>query len=319
MHTAAPRRPPIVRLSLVVLLPLLGACSGTDGPAATATAAAAPSTDIFTMSIDWRDGRPALGEPTNRTDRPGYDNQPRFTDDGTTILYTRIDDGQADVWALPADPADGTPPARRTTTPESEYSPTPRPDGSFTVVRVEPDGRQRLWRFPGTPGSTEPELLAPDLEPVGYHAWADGGRYLVAFVLDEPPRLVVAEPESPRPPLTVATDVGRALVPLDRFRVAYVQKGEQETRWRIDVLDTRSGTTQTFVDRARPGREDFAVDPRGGLWMGDGSTLFYRPATADADAPWQEVANFAAAGLDDITRLAISPAGDRVVLVAVPR
>jgi hypothetical protein len=269
-------------------------------------AQAPPDTDVFVLSVRWMGDRALVGEPENMTAREGYDNQPRFRVDGS-ILYTRLEGEQADVYRIPPD---GGEHENLTRTAESEYSPTPRPDGSFTVVRVEADGKQRLWRF--APGGAAPELLFPALEPVGYHAWADEGRAIVAFVLGEPHRLVIARPVADEEPRTVATDIGRALVPLDERRVAFVQKGET---WTIDVVDAGTGEITTLT-KTRPEREDFAADPRGGLWMGDGSRLFRLPP---GGSEWREVADLSAAGIADISRLDVSTDGAKLVLVARPK
>ncbi len=59
---------------------------------------APPATDIFLapLSISSTDGRPTIGKPVNITSRPGYDNQPAFTPDSRSILFTSIhEDGGA--------------------------------------------------------------------------------------------------------------------------------------------------------------------------------------------------------------------------------
>ena len=267
-----------------------------------ASAQTVPDTDVYVAPVRWLGEGAMLGEPENLTAREGYDNQPAFREDGS-ILYTRIEGEQADVYRIPAG---GGEHENLTGTPESEYSPTPRPDGSFTVVRVEEDGTQRLWRFSA---EGEPELVLPDLAPVGYHAWADGGRAVVAFVLGEPHRLVIARPGSEAEPATVATDIGRALVPFDGERVAFVQKGEE---WTIDVLDVATGETSTRV-ATLPEREDFTVDPRGGLWMADGARIHRLPP---GEATWKLVADLSSAGIAEITRLAIDREGGRLAFVA---
>src|SRR5258705_436310 len=116
--------------------------------AALAGAQAPPGTDIFLADLRARGAgdRVEVGPPVNATHRTGYDNQPFFTPDGRSFLYTSVTDGQADIWRY--DIAAGRSVQLTKTTPESEYSATPLPAGSgFSVVRVEADSTQRLWRF----------------------------------------------------------------------------------------------------------------------------------------------------------------------------
>lgn len=320
--------PRLAALSAVLLVTL--ACSGAPAPEAPeatdppqAAAGAPPDTEIFVAPVSWDGDSPTVGTPENVTFRDGYDNQPRFRADGS-LLYTRDtagpagQPGQTDIWRLP--PLGRAGEAQRLTdTPESEYSPTPRTwmgDGSFTVVRVEGDGTQRLWLFDARGRS--PQLAVRDLQPVGYHAWAEDGRALVSFVLGEPPRLVLSRPPENRRGRrdwsheTVTADIGRGLAALDRHRVAFVQKGET---WRIDLLDTRNGSVSPLVE-TRPQREDFTVDPRGALWTGDGPRL-YRFVPGEDDG-WRQVADLSdVAGVGSITRLAFSADGSRLALVAI--
>jgi hypothetical protein len=47
--------------------------------------------------------------------------------------------------------------------------------------------------------------------------------------------------------------------------------------------------------------------------MANGSKLFAR---SKSDWAWVEIADFSSAGLKNITRIAVSPKGDRIALVA---
>ena len=177
------------RCAFAVFLPLLLLA------APRATAQQPPGTDIYLVDLEVRGGRLQLGTPLNITDRDGYDNQPSFTADGRSVLYTSIrEDGQADIYRYEIE---GRETVRVTRTAESEYSPTHTPDGrGISVVRVEPDSTQRLWRF-GHDGG-EPELLLSEIRPVGYHAWADE-ETVALFVLGTPATLQLASTTRPRP------------------------------------------------------------------------------------------------------------------------
>lgn len=275
--------------------------------ATAALAQAPPSTDVYLVElVRGDDGALTAGEPRNLTARPGYDNQPFFLDDGR-LLYTAIADGQADIWIH--DLGGGTK-SRLTETAESEYSPTPIPgEDAISVVRVEADGTQRLWRFPLAGG--EPELVLPDIAPVGYHAWSDA-KQLALFVLGEPPTLQRAR-RGPGAGEVLAENVGRSLhrVP-GSSAISFVHKESDEV-WTIKKVDLASGEIEPLAP-TRPGREDYAWSPSGELWTGDGATLHVRDPERDED--WRLVADLSAHGISDITRLAVHPDGHLLAFVA---
>lgn len=267
-----------------------------------------PGTDIWVADLTLRDGRVALGTPVNVTARPGYDNQPAFLPDGSGLLYTRIGaDGQADVWRY--DFAAGVARAL-TTTPESEYSPTPIPGSSgVSVVRVERDSTQRLWRFDAD--GTNPALVLNRLKPVGYHAWS-GRRALALYVLGNPNALVLAAVGADRAD-TVARDIGRSLQAIPgRRAVSFVQRVDSTEAWLMEV-DAQTRTVRRLV-RLPGGAEFHAWSPAGLVLASDGVTLFQWDARGGG--PWIAVADLGTLGLRGVTRLAVSPGGDQLALVA---
>lgn len=263
-----------------------------------------PGTDILLMALPQQQGEPFALDARNVTNRPGYDNQPVFTRDGKGLLYTSIRDGQADIYHFDLASTART---NLTKTPESEYSPTPLPEGRFSVVRVEADGTQRLWQF--DEDGEQPRLLLEAIQPVGYHAWGDA-HTVALFVLGEPHFLLLADTRSGKAD-TVAFDVGRSLhrVP-GRRAVSFVQKSESEA-WEIRAVDLDTRTVETLAPTL-PNREDYAWTPDGTLLMADGPVLYFRRPADDA---WRRLASFSSAGFTEITRLAVSPAGDRLALV----
>lgn len=267
-----------------------------------------PGTDIWVADLTIRDGRVNVSRPVNVTARPGYDNQPAFLPDGSGFLYTRISaDGQADIWRYDF----ATHAARAvTTTPESEYSPTVMPQsGGISVVRVELDSTQRLWRL--DPDGGHPALLFEKIKPVGYHAWA-GDSALAMFVLGNPNALVLATLGSEKFD-TVARNIGRALQRIaGRRAVSFVQIVDSTESW-LTELNADSGTVHRLVRLPR-GAEFHVWVPGGLVLASDGTTLYQW--NSHSTASWQPVADLGALGLKGVTRLALSPAGDRLAIVA---
>lgn len=281
--------------------------------ATVAAAQAPPGTDIYLADLNARGVRVTVGAPVNATHRTGYDNQPFFTPDGRSFLYTSARDGQTDIWRYDFVEGRSLP---VTTTPESEYSATPLPDGSgFSVVRVEADSTQRLWRFDWDGG--HPTLILPGVKPVGYHAWGDG-HTVALFVLGQPATLQIADLR-PGTATPVAWDIGRGVqrIPGDRPAISFVQKSAPpDSTWVVAELDLDTRAIRPLV-RTLPSVDQYAWTPTGVLLMAKGSKLYQWRASPGGD--WQEVADFSAQGLDNITRLAVSRRGDRLALVAADR
>ncbi|NIM50915.1 MAG: hypothetical protein GTN78_24265 [Gemmatimonadales bacterium] len=290
-----------------VLLALLGIPVGPPE----LSAQGPPATDIYFATISQRGNQIRLGTLANLTDRPGYDNQPTFTPDGGAILYTSIrGDGQADTYRY--DIASGRT-TRLTRTTESEYSPTVTPEGkTFSTVRVEADSAQRLWQF-ALDGS-DPRLLLEHVAPVGYHAW--GSEHVVGlFVLGTPPTLVLADIRS-GDTTTLAHDIGRSLhtVP-GRQAVSFVHR-ESDTEVWIKEVDVATRAIRPLV-RPVGENEFYAWTPDGAILMGEGAKLYrWRPGT---DQAWHEIVDLGSAGIESISRLAVSPQGDRLAIVASRR
>ncbi len=286
-----------------VLFPLLALAA-----ARPAAAQQPPGTDIFLVELTVRAGALQVGRPIRVTDRTGYDNQPNFTPDGRGILYTSIrEDGQADIYRYEIESGLTS---QVTRTAESEYSATALPDGrGISVVRVEADSTQRLWRF-GWEGE-EPELLLAGVRPVGYHAWADEAT-LGLFVLGSPATLQLADLRTGRAEV-VAEGIGRSLhrVP-GRRAISFLRRTGEGERW-IEEIDVESRATRRLVQPLERG-EDYAWTPDGRIVMAAGSKLYlWDPALG---GEWREIADLTGAGVGGITRLAVSPAGDRLALVA---
>lgn len=303
-----------MRMRALVLGLLWGALPLVAPPAAVAQGR--PSTDVWMVRLDGR-GVPRVGRAENLTARTGYDNQPSFTADGRALLYTVIEgDAPSDIYRLDLDTRARTNLTR--TAVESEYSATPMPDGvHFSSVRVESDSAQRLWRF-ALRGDEAPALLLPGIQPVGYHAWAGDamlGLYVLGAALgtpnSPPATLQLADVRTGRADV-VARDIGRALQKIPgRDALSYVQQGA-DGAW-ITALDVRTGVSRPIAKA--PERADYHVwTPDGVLLAGSGSRILVW-----ANGTWQVAADLAVDGVRGISRLAVSPSGDRLAFVAEDR
>jgi WD40 repeat protein len=265
---------------------------------------APPASDIFIIDLKG-ESKLKLGQPIKITSEAGYNNQPSFLPDGQSILYTSIKDKQADIYRYDIRSGLTT---QITRTPESEYSPTLMPDGkSISVVRVEVDGTQRLWKFPLAGGG--PSLILENIKPVGYHLWVDDYT-LALFILGKPNTLQLVDLRTGKAEV-IADNPGRILrrVPHeDKF--SFVHKASDQ-EWLIKTFDLKTRNISTFI-KTFPSVEDYAWTPAGVLLMANGAKLFARKKS---DWAWVEIADFSNAGLKSITRIAVSPKGDRIAVV----
>ena len=261
-------------------------------------------TDIWLAPLTRPDSRLTLGAPVNSTLRPGYDNQPSFTPDGASVLYSSArPGGQTDIMRLDLATRRST---QVTRTPESEYSPTVTPDAAgFTVIR---DTSQYLTRF-GLDGA-DPRIVFERVRPVGYHAWLDANRAML-FVLGSPATLQLADIRDGES-VVLAWDIGRSLhkVP-GKGTGSFTQRMPDGASY-IMELDPETRAARPLM-RALEGSQDYAWTPWGSIVMARGNVLYeWLPGRAG----WQQVARFDDPGLARISRLAVSPDGSWIAMVA---
>ena len=266
--------------------------------------------DILIADLSFNsDGTPVIGELTNLTQRPDYDNQPYFTPDASGIWYTANDpqNGQSDIWRF--DFASESVTRITQSAPESEYSETALPDGSgISVIRVERDSTQRLWRF-DLDGSNA-SLILPEVAPVGYHKWINTST-VVMFVLGNPATLRVGDLKTGRARI-VAKDIGRSINNIPGTTdISFVQRHEDGSTT-IMRLPGQGGIPERISDAVSQG--DFhAWTPNHFLLMADGPLIFAR--RYEPDASWERIADFRDLHLN-LSRLAVSPDGTQIALVA---
>ena len=268
--------------------------------------------DIFIVDVKNEGGGRRFSQPVKITTLAGYNNQPSFLPDGRGILYTSIRDKQADIYRY--DLRSGAT-SQITNTPESEYSPTLMPDGkNISVVRVEADGTQRLWSFPQNGG--QPSLILANIKPVGYHLWIDD-HTLALFILGakgKPNTLQIVDVPTERAEV-VAENPGRILRRIPhQNKFSFVHK-ISDREWTIKEFDLRTHTSASLT-ATLPGVEDYAWLPSGMLLMAKDSKMFSLVPLRGKN--WEEIGDFSKAGLKGITRIAISPKGNRIAIVTLP-
>lgn len=287
---------------IAALAAILGGCVP-DEPTAP------PQTDIHLGEYVVSGDSVALNTPLNRTERTGYDNQPQFTRDGTALLYTSERGSSTDIYRMSLSDHTTRP---VTALPTSVYSPTPRTDTTFVVVQVEDTGAQRLWEFPlsRTDPVTPDEgaLLLPEVEPVGYFAWANAEQ-LALFVLGEPHTLQWGNVLTRRAD-TVRVDIGRSIE--SRSQDASISAVQRYENVPDSVLVAYGPDEVNAYAPALPGEGDHTWTREGHLLMTSGTSLYQWHPNAES---WREVYDWNPA---TPSRLATSPTENRLAVVVAP-
>ncbi len=267
-----------------------------------------PDTDVHVADLRLGVGTAEIGPAVNATRRPGYDNQPWFTPDGSGFWYARWDGVETDIFRY--DLASGAS-TQVTRTPWGEYSPSPAGEsGDIHAVGGGGDPLEMgLWRYSASGEPVEPLVI----RTVGYYGIFDE-RVLFAWLNDGNGTLIhvdrtdgtispFREGVAPGPPRRIPGDAAMAFLERDATgRMMFMR------------LDPATLEVTPLVPAAGDGR-DFVWTPDGRLMMGDGNAIFIRDPRTDGE--WTEVARFPE--LDEITRLAVSPRGDRIAFVATSR
>lgn len=283
-----------IRLALVAALGIASIASGQNPP---------PPTDVYLVRLD-RPGERVV----NITNRAGYDNQPAFLGLSSYIVWTSQRGGQTDIHGFLKDG-----PIQYTNTPESEYSAAITPDGkSFAVVRVEMDSTQRLWQFPIFGGT--PSVVLADIKPVGYFAYLDSTT-LALFVLGNPNALQIADTRTGKGTV-VTTRIGRSLqhVPGGR-KASFTQRAGDKTLLKtVDPTPRSDGSFAVDTVATLPDSAEYVVwrSPTNVI-TGAGSRLMHMRLP---ERSWITLADLSAQGIRRISRLAISPDGNTIALVA---
>lgn len=270
-----------------------------------------PETDIWIVDIsETEEGAVILSNPINITERKGYDNQPSFTLDNKSVLYSSERNGQTDIFEYNLTTKIHT---QLTNTPESEYSPHVTPDRtSISVVKVEKDSTQRLWKFPVTGG--EQKLVMDKIDSIGYYTWINNDS-IALFILGNPHTLQLANVKTQQIEFS-KENIGKGMQMYTPnnclFFVCYDTTGGNKPGIYVYCYGQRRGMAYYHP---LVGANDYFCVSHVGIMMGEGS-IVYREFK-DHASPWVELSNLNNWGIRKISRVAISPDGKKAAIVSV--
>lgn len=275
-----------------------------------ASAIFAESQDIMLLplSTDHKGDYRVDLKPFHLTYRDGYDNQPKFSQSGDAIFFTRMqsvensEEQQTDIYQFVFENNQLTNITR--TDDRSEYSATPYTESSISIIGVNPEGKQYLRKV-GL-GTAEQSTWRKDIEPVGYHAWLNPEQAAV-FVLGEVMTLQILDTASTETPDVLAQNIGRCFETLAMGTVSFTT--EKDGIHHLQTVSSEGDITPTGIQLPK-GVQDYAWLDAKRIMVGNDSKLLMLGKKGT-----NTVADLKSLGVQGISRLAISP--DKTMLAIV--
>lgn len=270
-----------------------------------------PETEIFLFDLDLAKQESALSNGTNVTQRSGYDNQPYFTKDSKTFLFSRGDDYQTDVYEYDLISKEIS---QVTNSGATEFSPTPTPDNkSITFVS---DRSNSIWI--GERANINSPKAAQEhnnnKEPIGYYAWNHKtGDILYWSQYGFSVSLVHANEQNYHFISGHAVPSTPHIIPgTDNFSFVHRQSNGQV--W-IKEFDP---TTKSITPIApTPGSNaNYGWAPDGTILIIENDDLY--KWNRGSENGWQAIANLAKLGVKGANRIAISPDASKIAIVGLP-
>ena len=275
--------------------------------------------EVWVGSLDMSGDHFAVTNLVNISRHPGYDNQPAFFPDGRLVFTSQIavlDETGHAVQARIHDFASGT----STAIPGAlGFSPTPAADGALMLLR---EGKVWLHEMSGK------EHTLTETNDAGYFARFDD-RVWVLYMNDKQRRIVIYDATTKAletmavgsvtapfriPGKRAVTFVAVEPFPAPEGDPAKSAPPRKLVLRRLD-LDDRKVTTLSTIPFATSGSHVWTS--LGTLLMASGHTIYeWNPARPD---DWRAAAQFDNPELQGLTRIALSPRGDRIALVSTPK
>ncbi len=268
-----------------------------------------PNTEVYTMDLSFSDAHFKVSNFQNISQNEGYDNQPSFTPEGQ-LLFAKTRNAQTDIALY--DFASNTTEWLYDTTEGGEYSPQFIPKSKdVAAVRLDPDGKQRLYRYSL---NEAPKELIENLQ-VAYYTFYDENRMLGSVLSGNNLDLVLSNLISKKTD-TLLEASGRSIHNVPRSDAMSYTSVNEEGNWDVYQLDMES-LESFFVVQLPIGIQDHIWLDDTKLLIGSGNKLFLYDLFGNGE--WNQVANLSENNIENITRLAVSPNGKKMALVAEPK
>jgi hypothetical protein len=268
------------------------------------------NTEVYLFDIDTSNGKTVLKNLRNVSNSDGYDNQPSFFNEGI-LLFSGNNKGQTDIAQYNI--STGKRSWINKTTAGGEYSPKKMLLGDdVAAVRLDTNGLQRLYYY--NPNTKESRLAMEDIQVAYYHFY--NINTLVSAVLDlNELNLVISDIQENKND-TIVTNVGRSIhgVPNQKY-VSYTVINEEKNH-DLYIIDIDGDRESYFVCQLPIGIQDYAWLDEFRIVIGSNSKLFVYDTLEYPE--WREWYSLVDNDLFNISRLSVSPNGNKIALVAEP-
>lgn len=243
----------------------------------------------------------------NISNNPGYDNQPFFASN-ETVLFAGNNNGQTDIAEFNLNSK-----AKKFINMETEggeYSPQKFPSNkNIAAVRLDKDGLQRLYSYHSDTG--KPSELIENLR-VAYFAFYNDEKILATVLNAEKLDLVLINLQT-KTADTLLLNAGRSLQKVPKTNLMSYTLVNEAGNLDLYLLDMPASESY-FVCELPIGVEDYVWINDTQLLIGSGNKLFMYDTLGESE--WNVVASVEEFGIKNCTRLAISPNGKKLAIVA---
>ncbi len=270
-----------------------------------------PECDIYLFDVVVAENLVSIANGQNVTKRSGYDNQPWFTPDSKTFLFTaNYQPDRTDVYEFRLASGEIR---QLTDSRDQEYSPQVSKDNQMlSFVTDGETANQSIWSSNREGGNLNWVLKnLGEREPVGYYAWNRSTEKILfwsryGFSL----QLVDLQSNTARYITGDAIPVSPQIIP-GTTNFSFVHRQGNGEGW-IKELNPKTFAIRPLV-MIEGANHHYAWTPNGSILMAEGEKLNqWRPG-----GKWEAVADFSEYAMKSPTRVAVSPDGKKLAVVAV--
>ncbi len=269
-----------------------------------------PSTEVYLLDLNASEAQFSVANFRNISNNSGYDNQPSFQSDNL-VLFAGNNGGQTDIaqynikfnrrfWYHEGSAS-------------SQYSPQRIPNSQHVLsVHLDSTGKQRLFHHHLT--SLEYKEAHPDIQ-LAYFIMYNESTLVGAVLGNNGLDMVVANLQT-KSVDTMFYGAGRSFHKIPNSKAVSYTLVNEEGNHEIFQLDLDTFES-FFVAQLPVGVQDHIWLNETTLLLGSTTKLFLHDLFGNGE--WEEAIDLSEYGITDITRLAISPDGLKLALVALPK
>ena len=266
------------------------------------------NTEVFVMDLEFSKNGFNIESFKNVSNNPEYDSQPFFIDN-EQIVYARTYDNLTDIakYHLKNKSLINI----SETKIGGEYSPQKIPNSDhYAAVRLDTTGLQRLYKY--NSNTKQSSLFIENLQ-VAYYSFYDENRILSSVLSGANLDLVYSD-VSKKSNDTLLIKVGRSIhkVPNTINTMSYTSVNDEGN---MDIFQLDISTLESFFVCQLPiGIQDHIWLDEATLLIGSLDKIYLLDLFKNGD--WKLVADLSKYNIKDITRLALSPDGSKLAMVA---